>query len=67
MIKNVIGENAGKVWKCLNDNGETSFTKLTKLTELKKEELLLAIGWLSREGKIHHTEPFTKNWKLKLI
>ena len=67
MIKNIIGENAGKVWKCLDENGVTSFSKLSKLTKLSKEELLLAIGWLSREGKIFQTEPHTKNWMLKLI
>lgn len=67
MIKNLIGENAGKAWKSLNENGESSFSKLSKSTNLTKDELLLAIGWLAREGKILQTEPFTKNWKLKLI
>jgi hypothetical protein len=66
MIKNLIGENAGKAWKCLDENGETSFSKLAKATNLNKEELLLAIGWLAREGKIYQTEPFTKNWKISL-
>ena len=67
MIKNKIGENAGKVWESLDENGVTSLAELLKLTKLSKQELLLAIGWLAREGKIYQTEPYSKNWKLELI
>ena len=67
MIKNVIGDNAGKVWTILNENGETLFNEIKKSTKLNSEDLLLAIGWLAREGKIYQSEPYSKNWKLLLI
>jgi len=52
MIKNVIGENAGKVWKVLNENMESNIEELKKKTKLKNDEIYLALGWLSRENKI---------------
>ena len=49
-----IGTWAGEVYKAL----ESSDTKLLglkgikKITKLKKDELMAALGWLGREGKI---------------
>ncbi|MDD4148837.1 MAG: winged helix-turn-helix domain-containing protein [Bacteroidales bacterium] len=67
MIKTTIGENAGKIWSIIDENGEMLFTELMNLTKLNEKELLMAIGWLSREGKIFQTNPFKKNWSLCLI
>ena len=53
-----IGTWAGEVYKAL----ETSETRmlglkgLKKATKLKKDELMAAIGWLGREGKIALTQ-----------
>lgn len=53
-----IGTWAGEVYKAL----ETSDTKmlglkgLKKATKLRKDELMAALGWLGREGKIALTE-----------
>jgi hypothetical protein len=47
-----IGTAAGVVWGFLNDNGATSLTALTKGTDLPKELVLQAIGWLAREDKV---------------
>ncbi|MCD6410896.1 MAG: winged helix-turn-helix domain-containing protein [Thermoplasmata archaeon] len=57
-----IGKKAGKVWRALNIWDELSTSKLTKLTDLKEEELFSALGWLAREGKVELT---SKGWKLK--
>lgn len=52
-----IGTWAGEVYKAL----ETSDTKLLglkgikKVTKLKKDEIMAALGWLGREGKISIT------------
>lgn len=52
-----IGTWAGEVYKAL----ESSDTKLLglkgikKITKLKKDELMAALGWLGREGKISIT------------
>ncbi|MDE5652890.1 MAG: winged helix-turn-helix domain-containing protein [Muribaculaceae bacterium] len=54
MTIETIGTWAGEVYKAL----ETAETKmlgmkqLKKVTKLKKDELMSAIGWLGREGKI---------------
>ena len=51
-LTNEIGENAGKIWKLLDSQGKTDISTITKLTEMKVEDIYLAIGWLSRENKI---------------
>lgn len=48
----VIGTNAGSVWNALNKNGEMDLIKLKKETKLSDTEIIAAIGWLAREGKI---------------
>ncbi len=53
-----IGTWAGEVYKAL----ETSDTRMLgmkgirKATRLKKDELMAALGWLGREGKISIAE-----------
>lgn len=49
-----IGTWAGEVYKAL-EGTETkvlSMKDLKKVTKLKKDELMAALGWLAREGKI---------------
>lgn len=53
-----IGTWAGEVYKAL-ENSDTRMLGLKgvkKATKLKKDELMAAIGWLGREGKIVITE-----------
>ena len=52
MEKQMIGENAGIVWRAL-DNNTLSWEELVKSTELNPIELASAIGWLARENKIN--------------
>jgi predicted transcriptional regulator len=47
-----IGSAAGVVWKFLNENGESSLTKLTKETSLDTKLAQRAVGWLAAEGKL---------------
>lgn len=49
-----IGTWAGEVYKALESaEGKTLGMKLLKkATKLKKDELMAAIGWLGREGKL---------------
>jgi len=56
MITNEIGLNAGKIWNLLNEQGEHSVKELKKKLKLTDHEFFMAIGWLSREGKIFHFE-----------
>lgn len=49
-----IGTWAGEVYKAL-DSSETRMLGLKlikKATKLKKDEIMAALGWLGREGKI---------------
>ncbi len=47
-----IGENAGKVWRALNDKGPLNLSALKKATKLDDRQLYLALGWLAREDKV---------------
>lgn len=49
-----IGTWAGEVYKALEsaDTKILGLTGLKKATKLKKDELMAALGWLGREGKI---------------
>ncbi len=58
MTIDTIGTWAGEVYKAL-ENSETRMLGLKgvkKATKLKKDELMAAIGWLGREGKLVITE-----------
>ena len=58
MTRETIGTWAGEVYKAL-ENSETRMLGLKgvkKATKLKKDELMAAIGWLGREGKLVITE-----------
>lgn len=52
----LIGTHAGAVWTALNEKGEMDLAKLKKESKLADTEVLAAIGWLAREGKIQCTE-----------
>jgi DNA-binding transcriptional ArsR family regulator len=47
-----IGAAAGKVWNFLKESGQASATKICDATELDRNEVQRAIGWLAREGKL---------------
>lgn len=49
-----IGTWAGEVYKALesSDTRMLGMKGIKKVTKLKKDELMAALGWLGREGKI---------------
>ncbi|MFA5772237.1 MAG: winged helix-turn-helix domain-containing protein [Thermoplasmata archaeon] len=49
---NEIGENAGKVWRTLRQNGAQTIVDLEASTKLSRESVCGAIGWLAKENKI---------------
>ena len=51
-MSHLIGNAAGTVWKYLNENGESSATKMAKETALDSKLIQRAIGWLAAEGKL---------------
>jgi hypothetical protein len=53
MFHEEIGEAAGLVYEHLKTKGERTLTQLQKEVPAKRQSLvLLAVGWLAREGKI---------------
>lgn len=47
-----IGEAAGTVWRILSEGGPLSLAKLVKQSELPRDLVMQAVGWLAREDKI---------------
>jgi len=52
MMEHEIGEAAGRIWRWLEEKGETTITKLKQETKQSDQLLHMGLGWLAREGKI---------------
>ena len=54
MDKHIIGENAGKLWRLMNQDNQRKWEleAKKKCTGFDDLELASAIGWLAREDKI---------------
>jgi hypothetical protein len=52
----LIGENAGKIWRILNQVGCSNKEKIIDITRLEENEFHASIGWLARENKISKEE-----------
>lgn len=54
MDKYIIGENAGKLWRLMNQDQHRKWElqELKRATGFDDMELASAIGWLAREDKI---------------
>ncbi len=52
MIKFDIGANAGIIWRLLSEKRSLTMKQLEEVTGFERQELMLALGWLSRENKI---------------
>ena len=65
-MSDTIGAAAGKIWEYLEENDATSVTKIAKETELNRNDVQRAIGWLAKEGKLNFdTEGRTELLSLK--
>jgi hypothetical protein len=51
-INGRVGENAGKIWRLLNDEGPQTVAQLKKKLGGPSELLGFALGWLAREDKV---------------
>ncbi len=51
-----IGRAAGISWQYLEQHGETTLSKLKQGTKLSDQLLLMALGWLARENKLHFVQ-----------
>ena len=51
-LQEQIGFSAGQIYTYLNNNGESSFSKMKKELDLKGNFADLGLGWLAREDKV---------------
>lgn len=49
----LIGTAAGAVWQALSTADALGVKQIKKVTKLKKDDILAALGWLAREGKVN--------------
>ena len=61
-----IGLVAGQIWHFLNEKGESTPIKIRAHLGLSNTMLYLALGWLSREGKVKIV-PFEYTYKISLV
>ena len=53
MNKIEIGNMSGKVWRLLDGEGDLSIQQIKKKLDVPDPLLYMALGWLTREDKIH--------------
>ena len=51
-LQEEIGFSAGAIYEYLNNNGESTFSKMKKELDLKGNFADLGLGWLAREDKV---------------
>lgn len=51
-MKEKIGNDAGRIWKILDENGSKGVKELKKLAKMTDKDVYAAIGWLAREEKL---------------
>jgi hypothetical protein len=52
IMREQVGEAAGKIWHALNDFGPQTTTQLKKKLNGSSELVDFALGWLAREDKV---------------
>ena len=57
-----FGQNAGEIWKLLNEKGPLPKEDIQKFTKQNDNDFFVGVGWLAREDKISKDEK--NNYKL---
>jgi len=47
-----IGIVAGEIWHFLDQHGEVSLSTLTQRIDKPRDNVLMSLGWLAREGHV---------------
>jgi len=47
-----IGIVAGDIWHFLDQHGETNLARLVKGIDKPRDNVLMSLGWLAREGHV---------------
>lgn len=56
MLKEIVGVDAGFIWRLLDTKGALNIDQLIEMTEYREMYIHLALGWLLRENKIMFKE-----------
>ena len=51
-VNECFGASAGKVWSALKAEGAMNVLELSRKAKLKTTDVIGALGWLAREGKL---------------
>jgi len=51
-LREQIGEAAGELWRCLDQNGPQTLAQIRKKLNGTSELLGFAVGWIAREDKL---------------
>jgi hypothetical protein len=66
-LTNKIGEDAGKIWNVLSNQGYCDISSIAKITQITVRDAYSALGWLAREDKISLTkEKNYQQFKIRL-
>ncbi len=55
-IVEMFGGKAGVVWQRLKGRSPQTVKQISSKTNMSKDEVFVALGWLAREGKINLDE-----------
>jgi hypothetical protein len=47
-----IGITAGDIWHYLDQHGKSPLSKIVKGIDTDRDRVLMAVGWLAREGHV---------------
>jgi tripartite motif-containing protein 71 len=65
MINEEIGQTAGRIWHTLDEEGQLRLATLQKQLGVSQALVLLALGWLAREDKVH-IETYGRTFRVRL-
>jgi hypothetical protein len=55
-MRDEIGQTAGDIWRYLSTHGHASKNRLKNAIPENSDVVMMAIGWLAREGKLEFTQ-----------
>ena len=61
-----IGIVAGEIWHYLDQHGEVKLSDLVKGIDKSRDNVLMSLGWLAREGHVVLEEFMTGDYRVSL-
>ena len=61
-----IGIVAGEIWHFLDEHGEVGLLALVKGIDKPRDNVLMSLGWLAREGHVVVIQQIGRDYKVRL-